>query len=227
MPDFPPASRRLQDLIDQTIGATAIPQQTAAEAGSMIARLRWLTDRADLLQEAAVAGSPTANSIVDYLVRTYQKIANNTVWGAVNQAGMMSGSTDTDDFLGLATHFTLTNPGTTPTQVFNVTGRGFLLGLLVKKPATVNSVTANITLTVDGTIIANNLNVVGNGATTGARNNPVVGALGGEGTVSGSNFMLSGPVLVPFNASCKLQLQYSGAPGASENITGSYCLVYA
>lgn len=145
-------------------------------------------------------------------------------WNVVDNASH-GFNLDTDSGLFLRDNFTLTNPGTSATSVFSITGMGHILGLIVAKPATVNSVSVNATLIVDGVTLVNDASVIPS-AGTGARAGPLVGILSSN-NAGLTNLMLGGPAFVPFHRSVSLTLRYSGVPGAGENITGSFCLVYS
>lgn len=119
--------------------------------------------------------------------------------------------------LSLRDDFTITNPGTTFTTVFDITGSGFLLGLVVSKPATGVAYSVKVKLTVDGVVVVNDAAALA--SSTSAEYGLIVGL---ASTPAG---MIGGPLMLEFNKSLKLEVAYSGAAGV--NITGNFVLVYA
>lgn len=148
-----------------------------------------------------------------------------SVWNPINKASHGFNLT-TDEHLMLKRTFTLSNPGTTLTTVFDIAGSGYLLGLAIAKPITVNSVGVNARITLDGAVILNDADITPIGGGTGAVNIPLVGNLTYAGSAL-TNLLLTGPIFVPFHRGLKLEARFGGIPGGSENLTGSYILVYA
>lgn len=133
---------------------------------------------------------------------------------------MLSTVAGTSD-MGPRDNVTLTNPGTTYASVLDVTGRGYLLTLKITKPTTVNSVAVQAKVTLDGTVVATDLNVTA--TDTATSDGMVVGQIQQTDSVAPNALP---PVFLPFNKSLKVEAKYSGSPGGNEDITAIVFAVY-
>ena len=144
----------------------------------------------------------------------WEKLLGNPVQYPINPLWLADITIDTNALPVVGPH-KLLNSSAGPTSfedVINIEGRGELVYLAVKKPVTVNTVSARIRITVDGVVIAADIAVSG---TTTAQDFGLMVTWGWSSDDSGTRKGISaGPI--KFNQSLLVEFKFSSTPGASE-----------
>lgn len=112
---------------------------------------------------------------------------------------------------GFGKAMTHVSPGTVYSSVFDETGTGYILGLVVVKGGTVNGVSVTGKLTIDGVLIYEGAVTA---SSTASENGPLVGTYSDNAAV-----VIHFPAFIPFHRDAKFEVKFSADPGAGENIT--------
>ena len=124
---------------------------------------------------------------------------------------------------GIAEALTSSAPEDSLDTLIDVTGKaGLCHGLVVFKDTTSNSVAAHAKITVDGTVVLNDISLEAAG--TVANYTALIGQV--TKVVSADDEISLIPTFLPFNQSFKVEVRYSGATGNAADIVVYQILSY-
>lgn len=162
-------------------------------------------------------------SLYDILI--FQKLA-----GAMSAQGTLDASHGRPTNVGgigtlvpMTESITLSAPGTSYATIVDVSGSGFLLTFVLRKPSTVNAVRTLYKVTLDGTAIVTD-GLGSSGTATAARQGVMVGQVQ---VLDSSAPDALPPVFLPFHTSLKIEAKYNSDPGGTEDISANILVVYS